>query len=58
MESTEQRKQKVISMIELLRGELNSLKPLEFGQSCVGVGTGSDRHLYLWNSKEGSNSNR
>ena len=51
MESVEQRKQKVISMIELLKGELNSLKPLKFGQSCVGVGTGSDGHLYLWNSK-------
>jgi hypothetical protein len=55
MESVEQRKQKVISMIELLKGELDNLKALESGQSCVGVGTGSDRYMYLWHSKEGGN---
>jgi hypothetical protein len=45
MESIEQRKQKVIGMIELLKGELDNLMQLELGQSSVSAGTGSNRYL-------------
>jgi hypothetical protein len=45
MESIEQRKQKVIGMIELLKGELDNLMQLELGPSSVSASAGSNRYL-------------
>ena len=45
MKSLEQRRQELLSLIQQLQRELDNLRQLGYGQSCVNVHTGSNRHL-------------
>ena len=55
MKRVEQRRQKVLSMIEQLKREIDNLRQPEYGQSRVNMGAGGDRYLRPRDRTEGGN---